>query len=610
MNLYALLSLISVVLYLQIILLVLVKDYTLKIHRIFSLLSFLFAIYAFGNFMYFNTNSIEKVYAYDRIASISWVFFPLMSVWFFMELTKMYNPIIKVIFFGFLIPCSLWSFVAAQTRLEELKYFYFSDGNLFYIPNVNSSDYHIYIAYLVVCLYVITFLLIRWLHYGKLNQHRVQAKILLATIALYFVLSIFSNFVLPYLESPWFLGMDSFTGLVLIGGGAFSLLKVSGKVINPDTIYKLLINHIKEFMFLLDKNGNIYASNSYTLSNLHYNSYELLKVPAQTLIPSYDKVHQVIQMMGSRKVSRQIRLDLMTKQGKSIPVMVSVVKILGDYENLLGYVLTCTDYRQMLKLKEEVAERVRTEKNLFQIRKELEFLVKKRTFELQEANQKLQLEVIERKRAEEQIKGDLDEKVELVQEIHHRVKNNIQMIISLINMLSNHPRINQVASDKLREIAEKVRYISRIHEDFYSSPNLSNIEFSKYLKKATGELYSNYGRDVDVIFKLNIADEYLEINQAIPMGIIFNELMLNVLRHAFRENSQKRKIVNIEFYKKQQQYSLVISDNGSGLPENINEIKKHKIGLQLVEILAKDHLKGEIKNYGSFGTTFIVNFTG
>jgi two-component sensor histidine kinase len=86
--------------------------------------------------------------------------------------------------------------------------------------------------------------------------------------------------------------------------------------------------------------------------------------------------------------------------------------------------------------------------------------------------------------------------------------------------------------------------------------------------------------------------------------------MLNVLRHAFRENSQKRKIVNIEFYKKQQQYSLVISDNGSGLPENINEIKKHKIGLQLVEILAKDHLKGEIKNYGSFGTTFIVNFTG
>jgi two-component sensor histidine kinase len=247
---------------------------------------------------------------------------------------------------------------------------------------------------------------------------------------------------------------------------------------------------------------------------------------------------------------------------------------------------------------------------LYQIRKELEFLVKKRTYELQEANQRLEQEVVERRRAEQQIKSDLEQKIELVQEVHHRVKNNIQMVISLINMLCSHPVIDSQTSDKLRDIAEKVRYISRIHEDFYSSPNLSRIAFAPYLKKTIGELYSNYGSKSEIVFKLNISDEYLDINQAIPLGIIFNELLINSMKYAFVDgvDSDEKSVIRIEFFKRNRKVSLVVNDNGVGLPDGFHPARSGNVGLKLVHILLKDHLRGIIESTVNHGTYIKVTF--
>jgi two-component sensor histidine kinase len=611
MNTFALLSLISFLVYVQVSVWVLIRDSRQRTHRIFSLLSFLFSVYALGNFMYFSSQNIDEVYFFDRIASVSWTFFPLVSVWFFLELTRSKSRVIKAIFYFFQLPTALYVFFIAQTQLENAKFFYQLDGIWYYTPNEELPVYYLFVLYLISTVLVVFFMLIRWYFESTLNKHKLQAKVLLVTLVGFFSISFLTNIILPYLGSQITPGLLTTTALILVGGGTYTLVYLSGKVLSSDLIYKLLLNHIKEFLFFLDKNGMIYATNSFTLANLHYNNYDLLKGEPTFVFSSYDKVKELLSGMKDRKISSQLRVDLITREGRKIPVMLTVIKITGAYDSVHGYVLACVDYRQKLKLKEEVAERVRTEKNLYQIRRELEFLVKKRTSELQDANQKLQYEVMERKRAEQQIKADLDEKVELVKEVHHRVKNNIQMIISLINMLCSHPKINQHASEKLREIAEKVRYISRIHEDFYSSPNLSNIAFSKYLKKAIGELYSNYGNGQNLIFKLNISNENLEIDQAIPLGIIFNELMLNVFRFAFNGENvpDKKKTVNIEFYRKNEKFSLIVSDNGKGLPENVEEIKYNRIGLQLIEILAKEHLKGEVDNYGSFGTTFKISFT-
>ena len=229
---------------------------------------------------------------------------------------------------------------------------------------------------------------------------------------------------------------------------------------------------------------------------------------------------------------------------------------------------------------------------------------------MQDANQRLQQEVVERKRAEQQIKSDLEQKIELVQEVHHRVKNNIQMIISLINMLCSHSVIDNQTSDHLRDIAEKVRYISRIHEDFYASPNLSRIAFSPYLKKSIGELYSNYGKGSEIVFKLNISDEFLEINQAIPLGIIFNELLINAMKYAFIEEnrSDEKSVIRVEFLKRNGKVTLVVNDNGVGLPAGFHPARSGKVGLKLVRILIKDHLRGIIESNVNLGTHIKVTF--
>jgi two-component sensor histidine kinase len=380
--------------------------------------------------------------------------------------------------------------------------------------------------------------------------------------------------------------------------------------IAPEMIYNLIFRHVKEFVFFLDKDGKILSANQYTLNHLKFNNYDLQKKDPAYIFSNFDKILENIRRMGKRTNSSLMRMDLINRDNQNIPVLMSIIKVDDPNKRLIGYTLVCTNYRQKLQLKEEVTERVRTEKNLYQIRKELEFLVKKRTYELQEANQRLEQEVVERRRAEQQIKSDLEQKIELVQEVHHRVKNNIQMVISLINMLCSHPVIDSQTSDKLRDIAEKVRYISRIHEDFYSSPNLSRIAFAPYLKKTIGELYSNYGSKSEIVFKLNISDEYLDINQAIPLGIIFNELLINSMKYAFVDgvDSDEKSVIRIEFFKRNRKVSLVVNDNGVGLPDGFHPARSGNVGLKLVHILLKDHLRGIIESTVNHGTYIKVTF--
>jgi two-component sensor histidine kinase len=534
----------------------------------------------------------------------------LVTVWFTVFLTKTKNRIINGIIYFILLPISVYSFYTALIDLEGVKYFYSFDGNWYYTPYDNTVSYYLFVLYLMVSVLLVYFVLIGWFFMAESNREKYQARILLVSLSFFFIFTFLSNLVLPFIHSRIIPAMAPINALILVGGALYVHHFVPTLPITPQTIYNLVINHVKEFLFIADRNGKIYLANQYTLSTLKYNAYDLIRSDLSDIFSEPERVGEIMKTMGSKNVSKQFRIELIGRDKQRFPVMLYVIKIEDQFNRVQAYVYSCIDYRQKLKLKEEIAERVRAEKNLSQIRKELELLVKKRTQELQEANLKLQQEVIERRSAEEQIKADLNEKIVLVQEVHHRVKNNIQMIISLVNMLCSHPKIDSDASEKLRDLAEKVRYISRIHEDFYSSPNLSNIAFSKYLKKSIGELYSNFGRRKDIVFKLNLADIKLDISQAIPLGIVFNELFVNSLVYAFEgeTQSQEKSIISIEFYQNNGQYSLVVSDNGKGLPLPFKEIKNQKIGLQLVQVLTQEHLRGKLLHYGQRGTTFIIRF--
>lgn len=211
-------------------------------------------------------------------------------------------------------------------------------------------------------------------------------------------------------------------------------------------------------------------------------------------------------------------------------------------------------------------------------------------------------------RANEKLKFALEEKEVLLKEVHHRVKNNMQVIISLINMQLNDSMANDVI-DKFRVLQERVRTMSFIHEGLYNSEDLSKIEFGKYIDKLSQNLIDLYGREQNIQLNLDVENVFFDINKAIPCGLVVNELVSNSLKYAFdKEDTSKNKKINIKLKQKEDEYQLNVGDNGKGLPNDIDFEDTNSLGLWLVNILVKDQLEGDLIIENKQGVNYNIRF--
>jgi len=215
--------------------------------------------------------------------------------------------------------------------------------------------------------------------------------------------------------------------------------------------------------------------------------------------------------------------------------------------------------------------------------------------------------ITERKKVEEQIEKSLKEKEILLREIHHRVKNNMQVISSLLRLQAEGFE-NTKAVEIFRECQDRVKSMSLIHEKFYRSKDLSNIDFADYVKELTDSLIRSYGIDASKIkIKTDVKDISLGINVAIPCGLLINELISNSLKYAFPKGKGGEIRVSLQSPGKGQ-IKLTVSDNGVGFPKELDFRKTKTLGLQLVNTLVKDQLAGEIELDRSAGTEFRIRF--
>jgi len=213
-------------------------------------------------------------------------------------------------------------------------------------------------------------------------------------------------------------------------------------------------------------------------------------------------------------------------------------------------------------------------------------------------------DITERKRAEEQIKASLKEKEVLLKEIHHRVKNNLQIISSLLSLQSPYLKDGQ-ASEMFRESQNRVKSMALIHERLYQSKYLGEIDFAEYVRKLTVDLFHSYGVDSSAIqLVLNVSDILLDIDTAIPCGLIINELVSNSLKHAFPAGEKGEVCVDFSS-DNDNNFKLVVSDNGVGLPEDLDFRNTESLGLQLVNALI-NQLDGAIELDKSGGTAFKI----
>lgn len=221
---------------------------------------------------------------------------------------------------------------------------------------------------------------------------------------------------------------------------------------------------------------------------------------------------------------------------------------------------------------------------------------------------KWELERKEKKRqeAEEYLKKSLAEKDVLLREVHHRVKNNMQIISSILSMQSRNieePRLKEV----LQESQNRIRSMALIHENLYNHKSLANIMFSTYVKSLCGNIARTYAnQQANVQFDYQIDDAYLPMDTAIPCGLIINELISNSFKYAFvnRPNG----VISIHFTTVQDDdYKLVVADNGVGIPADMNILKTKSLGMKIMHKLVQQ-IDGEIENDFSNGTKFTITF--
>ena len=214
-------------------------------------------------------------------------------------------------------------------------------------------------------------------------------------------------------------------------------------------------------------------------------------------------------------------------------------------------------------------------------------------------------DVTEKKIATDKLKASVREKEILIQEIHHRVKNNMQIISSLLNLQSRYVE-DEEAVDVLKESQNRVKSMAMIHEKLYQSEDLTQINFADYIQSLVSNLLYSYNiKSGHIKPVLEVDDVNLNIETAVPCGLIISELVSNSLKYAFPDGMKGEIFVSLKLV--EEMYELIISDNGIGLPDNLDLKHIESLGLLLVTSLT-EQIDGEITIKSIKGAEFKIRF--
>jgi PAS domain S-box-containing protein len=220
--------------------------------------------------------------------------------------------------------------------------------------------------------------------------------------------------------------------------------------------------------------------------------------------------------------------------------------------------------------------------------------------EIRSLNKALEQRVVERT---SQLNASLEEKVHLLREIHHRVKNNLQIIISLLNLQSRYVE-DEKTQQLIRESQNRIKAMALVHEKLYQSGDISKINLDDYVRFLGNSLFQFYGmKGKGITLNTRIFEIHIGISTAIPVGLIINELVSNSLKHAFPD--RKKGEISLAITREDAVLNLVYKDNGVGIPQDLDLRNTKSLGLRLVITLV-EQLQGTIELDRSSGTKFTI----
>lgn len=357
---------------------------------------------------------------------------------------------------------------------------------------------------------------------------------------------------------------DLDTDIQVVSSGEIGILantfQKMAKRLKSTTVSKVYVNNIlqsmEEMLVVTDAQGCIETVNHAALEELGYSEKELLGQSVTLLFPSKQSL-PTESKSDNRAIDGAIERMLLTKSGAEIPVQLSSSLLMsanGDHGSVV-YVA----------------------KN-----------------------------IVEQKRVEAQMLTSLNEKKVLLREIHHRVKNNLQIISSLLNlqaMRADYPEVKHL----FRKSENQIRSMALIHEQLYLSQDLARIKFDQYVDSLIGHLEHSYGREArNIILHIDVDPVQLSIDEAITIGLLINELVSNAMKHAFSQNQGGD--IWISFKMDEKECTLSVRDNGIGLTESSADDANNKtLGMDLVNALVKQ-LDANLEVGNQHGTQFVITF--
>ena len=320
--------------------------------------------------------------------------------------------------------------------------------------------------------------------------------------------------------------------------------------------YRVLFETAKDAIFLNDGTGKFMDVNSAACESLGYSKEELLKLSNMEIDADSRGYEAFLKVRNGLMNEAVFEVNQQRKDGTLVPVEIS------------GKSFEIGDRKLFLAIARDITER---------------------------------------KSAEEQIKRSLQEKEVLLREIHHRVKNNLQVVSSLLNIQA------QAAEDKdainiLAEARDRIKTMSLIHSQLYEGSDLAAINMKEFVNRLLGQLLQSYPVGSTRVTHVVYMDDYpFPISVAVPVGLIINELLSNALKHAFYGRDEGKIEVSLTA-PEEGRINLTVSDDGVGLPVGFDIDKSKTLGLRLVKILAKDQLQGTLEVTSDDGVTFRIEF--
>ena len=544
MNIYALSSLAASYVCFPLAILVYQNDPKNQLNRIFTLSCILLGCLAFTEFGLRQAADAATAYTWLKMGA----FWPLViSVYlhFILVFAKSKALQNKVTYFLLYVPAFFFTILALPTPLvsEEPHVEYW--GWMYTAPE-NPLIYNIssiWALFMTTLPLVLCFL---YFYRTKDPVEKGRAKYVLAAM------------FIPIMVIFAFKGISPLTGIkvpdltvtafaVQLSIITYGIYRYNIFVLTPALAADDIVAAMSNVLFLVGNDGFILLANQSAQTLLGYSEPELTGQPLQIVFAERD--WNEISKSSLRAGITNQEMTVITKDGKKIPVLASISVIQDKNENNLGILYVCSD-------------------------------------------------LTDHKQAEEARRKEV-----LLKEIHHRVKNNMQIISSLLSLQSRYITDDEYG-EMFTESRNRIKSMALIHEKLYQSQDLENINVCEYITDLVNGLVRSYS-DQDITVRVEADDIYLGVNTAVPCGLIINELVSNALKHAFPD---KKGEIRVDLHENNGVITLVIADNGIGIPDTIDFKNTETLGLRLVTILTEDQLEGEINLIRGKGTEFCITF--